>query len=146
MNTLSKKEIVSREKIKELFSAKGISVTNQRLQIAQMAINSNLHPTAEEIYLGVKSFLPGLSLATVYNTLNLLADLGILIRINQNGEKSRFDGNRNPHCHFLDRESGEIYDILCEDIKVLLNRDIFHDLVIEKMNLMIVGKFKKNGD
>lgn len=143
MKKFKKKENITQERLKEIFEEKGISVTNQRLQIAQLALNSKMHPTAEEVFLTVKNFLPGISLATVYNTLNLLTNLGILIRICQDGEKTRYDGNCDPHFHFIDKESGTIYDINKKDLKVSMNGEILEEIDVECVTVILEGRIKK---
>ena len=68
------------------------------------------HPTAEELYLSLKTKMPNLSLGTVYRNLNLLAEEGIILKLSSDGP-DRFDGNKENHYHFACTECGHLYDI-----------------------------------
>ncbi len=68
------------------------------------------HPTAQEVYLSVKEKIPSISLATVYRNLNLLAEEGMILRI-EAGECDRFDGITADHCHFLCTDCKKISDV-----------------------------------
>ena len=68
----------SKERIMEEFRRKGFRATPQRIAIAQIVLSSKDHPTAEQIYQAVKKKYPTLSPATVYQTLHLLTEIGLL--------------------------------------------------------------------
>lgn len=69
------------------------------------------HPTAETVYLDIKKEYPNISLGTVYRNLNLLADMGEILRISPDNGPDRYDGNANPHYHFVCTECGKVLDI-----------------------------------
>ena len=90
----------------------GIQPTAQRIAICQYALMQSDHASVEEVKTWVDGHFPKVSLATVYNTLNLLVDAGLLkaIRLPES-DKVRYDSNVSTHCHFLDEGSGELEDL-----------------------------------
>ena len=78
----------------------GIKLTHQRMIIFQEVAESDAHPHAESVHKEVRRKLPMISLDTVYRTLWMLQDLG-LIHILGGRDRVRFDGNMKPHHHFI---------------------------------------------
>lgn len=68
------------------------------------------HPTAEDLYLTLKTEMPNLSLGTVYRNLNMLASDGVILKISFEGA-DRYDGNRDLHYHFRCVECGMVSDV-----------------------------------
>ena len=58
------------------------------------------HPTAEAVYEALRTKAPNLSLGTVYRNLNLLSELGVILRVPVPGQPDHFDRTTYPHCHF----------------------------------------------
>lgn len=95
-----------------------IQPTPQRIAIARHVLDSRTHPTAEEVLKAVRRRHPTISRATVYNTLNLLADRG-LVKVQPLWEGVlAFDPLVAPHHHFIDERSGEIHDIPWSALRV----------------------------
>lgn len=100
------------ERMRGLFRAHGLRCTKQREMIYAALATTDLHPTAEELFQAVRQDDPGLSLATVYNTLDVFTDRGLCRRIpspNGNGP-SRFDADTDQHAHIL-LDDGRVLDI-----------------------------------
>jgi Fur family peroxide stress response transcriptional regulator len=99
----------------EVYSAKlrtlKLVPTIQRIAVLRFLDESHSHPTAEEIYNGVKDAIPSLTRATVYNVLNALKRVKAIQEVIINREIARYDGNANPHLHFLCRSCENLYDI-----------------------------------
>jgi Fur family peroxide stress response transcriptional regulator len=79
----------------------GMKLTHQRLEIFAEVARSIEHPDAETVYRGVRKRLPTVSLDTVYRTLWLLIDLGVLTTLGPPRERARFDANMRAHHHFV---------------------------------------------
>ena len=79
----------------------GLTLTPQRLAIYQFLAANDSHPTAEEIYRQVKPDLPSLSLGTVYRTLELFEEHGLLSRVLTLSPQARYDANQDQHHHFI---------------------------------------------
>ncbi len=88
----------------------GIKLTHQRLQIFRRVISSTNHPTADEIYKDLHKSMPMLSLDTVYRTLWMLTDLGLISKLGTRNDSSRFDANQDRHHHFTCLRCGAIQD------------------------------------
>jgi Fur family peroxide stress response transcriptional regulator len=91
------------------FKALGIRQTPQRLAIAEVVINSGDHPSAREIHERVTAFFPYVTLATVYSTLAVLAQAGI-VRELPFQKQSRYDANLSPHANLVCVGCGGVVD------------------------------------
>jgi Fe2+ or Zn2+ uptake regulation protein len=97
---------------------KGVQPTPQRLAVARFVLGTSTHPTADQVWEKARRECPTLSRATVYNTLNLLVDKGLLkARVITEGVVV-FDPRVGRHHHFVDEATGHIHDIPWEAIRV----------------------------
>ena len=69
------------------------------------------HPSAEMVYMGVKKDCPDISLATVYRNLTLFRNQGLIQSVGTVKGNERFDGNTDPHVHFICTECGSVLDL-----------------------------------
>jgi len=102
----------------ERLRAHDIQPSAQRLAVAAYVLRTQDHPSADEVWSRVKGNVPMLSRATVYNTLNLLVEKGLLRSLVLAEGKVVFDPNVQPHHHFIDEDSGQIQDVPWEAVKV----------------------------
>ncbi len=109
----------SKERIMEEFRRKGFRATPQRIAIAQIVLNSKDHPTAEQLYQAVKKKYPTLSSATMYQTLHLLAEIGLLQELGFSDRGSRYDPDTSPHINIVCKNCGKIQDYQAESVKKL---------------------------
>lgn len=91
--------------------ARGQRVTSQRLVINRMLRSRDQHVTAEEVLGAVTRTLPGTSLPTVYATLELFEQLGIVRRVNAAGGAVLFDSRTVDHHHAICRRCGRVQDL-----------------------------------
>jgi Fur family peroxide stress response transcriptional regulator len=103
---------------KAALNRRGVKLTHQRMIIFQQVAESKEHPNVESVYKAVRKQLPTISLDTVYRTLWMLQDFG-LINILGGRDRVRFDGNMNPHHHFVCNECGLMRDFYCEEFSRL---------------------------
>jgi len=89
---------------------KGVRFTPQRQAILEFLLSTKTHPTAEEIYQHVKAKFPGVSLGTIYNTLNMLKEHGHILELSYGDMSSRFDGNAENHYHIVCSKCGKVVD------------------------------------
>lgn len=104
------------EAIRQLLADKGLKVTPQRMVITDYLMHSTSHPTADDVYEAVEDRLPACARATIYNTLNTLVESGVVCAISTEPGKTRYDANMHPHHHFIDTNTGSIYDIPWEQV------------------------------
>lgn len=100
----------------------GKKFSRQREMIYEQVMNNPVHPTADEVYTALKKDCPNLSLGTVYRNLNLLTDMGMLIKIHAGGDKDRFDSRTDAHCHFFCERCGRVYDVEDECLRCIEQR------------------------
>lgn len=96
----------------------GIQPSAQRLAVAGYVLQTDAHPSADEVLHEVQGNFPMLSRATVYNTLNLFVEKGLLRQLVLAEGKTVFDPCLEPHHHFIDDESGRIEDVPWDAVKV----------------------------
>lgn len=88
-----------------------IRASAQRAAIAQWVLNTEVHPSADEVWTAVKKTLPMVSRATVYNTLRLFVEKGLLRELVLAPGCVVYDPKLEPHHHFIDDDSGAIHDV-----------------------------------
>ncbi|MGB9619381.1 MAG: Fur family transcriptional regulator, partial [Armatimonadota bacterium] len=84
----------------------GVRTTHQRLVIFEEVARSSRHPDADAVYRAVRRRIPTISLDTVYRTLWLFKDLGLVATLGPSRERTRFDGNVRRHHHFICNRCG----------------------------------------
>lgn len=107
--------------------------SRQRESIKEYLNSTFDHPTADTVYLNVKHKFPNISLGTVYRNLNLLADLGEVIKITTPIGGDRFDGHTHPHYHFCCTNCGSVLDMEMEQL------DAINEIACEKFSGIIEG-------
>ncbi|HEX3775120.1 MAG TPA: transcriptional repressor [Polyangiaceae bacterium] len=95
----------------EALEEHGIQPSAQRVAVADYVLYTSDHPSADQVWAAVKRSFPMLSRATVYNTLNLFTEKGLLRELVLSEGKVVFDPKLEPHHHFLDEDTGEIVDV-----------------------------------
>jgi Fur family iron response transcriptional regulator len=94
----------------------GVRPTSQRVRIAEILLAEPRHLTAEQILETLRESQGRVSKATVYNTLKLFVDQGLVRPIHADPERCVYDSMMAPHHHFQDLDTGEMYDIRPEDL------------------------------
>ena len=95
-----------------------IKPTSQRLDIAEIMFCKDQHLSAEDIITILNNSDSSISRATVYNTLNLFADKGLVRRVVIDSSKIYYDSKTTPHSHYFNVDTGEISDFEFEDVKI----------------------------
>ena len=110
------------QKIEQFISdckEKGLSVTYQRLAVFKSLTSNPSHPTAEDIYKQVKTEHPTVSLATVYKTLETLAENNLISKVTNLHDMVRYDGVTDPHHHLVCIKCRKILDIHDDSLNAL---------------------------
>lgn len=104
----------------ERCEAKGLRMTGQRRTIAQVLQDSDDHPDVEELYARASALDSGISIATVYRTVKLFEEAGILERLEFGDGRARYeDAERDHHDHLIDMQSGEVIEFVDPEIEAL---------------------------
>jgi Fur family peroxide stress response transcriptional regulator len=101
---------------------KGFKVTPQRIAICELILSSKDHPTAEQVYQKVKKEYPTISPATVYQTLHLLTNIGLIQEMGFNNGISRYEPNTSPHINIICPKCGVISDYEAVSIKEMWSK------------------------
>lgn len=96
----------------------GIQPSAQRVAVAVYVLQTDEHPSADQVWEAVRQTLPVLSRATVYNTLNLFVRKGLLRELILAPGKVVFDPKVEPHHHFIEETTGRIYDVPWDAVRV----------------------------
>jgi len=122
--------------------ASGIQATPQRLAVAEYVLKTKDHPSAEVVWERVRKNCPTLSRATVYNTLNLFAERGLLRTETLVEGVAVFDPNVQRHHHFIDDETGAVHDIPWGAVRVTGERGI-DGFEVREYQVVLRGRRRK---
>ena len=132
------------ETIEQNCIAKGVKLTDQRKIIARVMSEANDHPNVDELYNRVSKVDSKISIATVYRTVKLFEESGILAKHEFKGGKARYEElNESHHDHLIDVKSGEIIEFVDQEIENLQKKvaeKYGYDLVDHKLELYGVKK------
>ena len=132
------------ETIEQKCIAKGVKLTDQRKIIAKVMSEANDHPDVDELYNRVSKIDFKISIATVYRTVKLFEEFGILAKHEFKGGKARYEQlNESHHDHLIDIRSGEIIEFVDQEIEKLQKKvaeKYGYDLVDHKLELYGVKK------
>ena len=132
------------DSIEKKCELKGVKLTEQRKIIAQVMSESNDHPNVDELYNRVSKVDSKISIATVYRTVKLFEESGILAKHEFKGDKARYEElNEGHHDHLIDIKSGEIIEFVDEEIEKLQKKvaeKYGYELVDHKLELYGVKK------
>jgi Fur family iron response transcriptional regulator len=95
-----------------------INPTSQRIKIAQLLFSRCEHLSAEDVFSMVNGEHPHVSKATVYNTLGLFAERGLIREVIADPTRIFYDPNTTPHHHFYDTSTGRLMDIPAEEVQI----------------------------
>ena len=132
------------ETIEKKCILKGVKLTDQRKIIAKVMSDSSDHPDVDELYKRVLKIDSKISIATVYRTVKLFEEIGILAKHDFKGGKARYEElSEGHHDHLIDIKTGEIIEFVDEDIEKLQKKvaeKYGYDLVDHKLELYGVKK------
>ena len=132
------------ETIEQKCLVKGVKLTDQRKIIARVMSQSNDHPDVDELYNRVSKIDSKISIATVYRTVKLFEESGILAKHGFKGSKARYEElNESHHDHLIDVKSGEIIEFVDNEIEKIQKKiaDKYgYELVDHKLELYGIKK------
>ena len=108
------------DRIEKLCIEKGLRMTDQRRVVARILSTSKDHPDVEELHRRAHKLDPHISIATVYRTVKLFEDAGIIERHDFRDGRSRYEEAPNQHHdHLIDMRSGKVVEFMDEEIEAL---------------------------
>jgi len=108
---------MSRSEILALFERYGILSTPQRIEVAEILLEKPQHMSADQILERLRKAGSSVSKATVYNTLNLFGERGIVREVMVDPVRKFYDSTTHPHHHFYNVDTGELRDIPDEHVR-----------------------------
>ncbi len=112
----------------------GLRMTNQRKTIAHILEASDDHPDVEELYARASAQDASISIATVYRTVKLFEEAGILDKLEFGDGRARYeDAEREHHDHLIDMNSGEVIEFVDTEIEALQEK------IAEKLGYKLIG-------
>ena len=134
------------ETIEQKCIAKGVKLTDQRRIISKVMSESQDHPDVDELYNRVSKIDPKISIATVYRTVKLFEEAGIVTKHDFKGGKARYEQlNESHHDHLIDIKTGEIIEFVDDEIEQLQQKvaeKYGYKLVDHKLELYGIKKNK----
>ena len=128
------------EALTDLFRANGRKITAQRQCIFRALEGDMTHPSAERVYEKVRLDMPNVSLKTVYQTLNDLAELGAISMLDVGTGSARFDPNvETPHHHLVCRSCGKVRDLSADFPGVTVSRRAAQGFAVESAEVVFRG-------
>lgn len=114
--------------------ARGLRMTDQRRTVAQVLAESDDHPDVEELHARAARIDPRISIATVYRTVKLFEESGILDKLEFGDGRARYeDAERDHHDHLIDMQSGAVIEFIDPEIEALQER------IAERLGYRLVG-------
>jgi len=119
----------------------GLRSTPQREVVFDVLLKKRDHPTADEVYARVRSEMPTISLATVYNCLETLVQCNLVRAVNFERGPTRYCPNLRPHAHFHDENTGATYDIeLSPDVLEMVHATLPRGYDASSVEIIFRGK------
>ncbi|MEX0653762.1 MAG: transcriptional repressor [Phycisphaeraceae bacterium] len=142
-------------RIEALFASHNLRCTKQRKAIYEAIAATREHPTADDLFREVGRDMPGMSLATVYNTLEAFCRAGLVQKLPGAGlnGSARYDAARDDHLHLRCRHSGAVADVpdtVGQRVLENLPRDLLDEIErslgfkINQVQIELVGEFTKS--
>ncbi len=122
--------------------AKGIQPSAHRVAVAEYVLSSREHPSADLVWKRVRERFPWISRATVYNSLNLFVERGLLQRLTIAEDSVVFDPIMETHHHFIDEKTGTIHDVAWERVQVC-NIESLQDYEVREYQVVMRGNVKQ---
>ena len=120
--------------ITDLLRSNGFKVTPQRLAVYEALANTKEHPNAEMIFNGLQATYPTMSLATVYKTIDILHEIGLVQILNAGEDSFRYDADVSEHAHIRCVECGRVDDVFDLDTAK------FNDQIQQNTKYRLVGQ------
>jgi Fur family ferric uptake transcriptional regulator/Fur family peroxide stress response transcriptional regulator len=125
----------------EILIKHDIKPSVQRMAVMEYMLTHSTHPTVDEIYHSLSPAMPTLSKTTIYNTLTLFADQGVVLYLGIDKKNARFDGNTSQHGHFRCKKCGAIIDIFNQKPASMVLEG-YPELLIDEIQIYYTGYCK----
>lgn len=128
---------MERDAIARLLSQHGLQVTSQRLDIAEFVLSKPQHLSADQILQAMHARGSRVSKATVYNTMNLFSERGLVRTVELDPERLYYDSTSEPHHHFYNVDTGELIDIPAQSVRLGLETALPEGTEHESVDIVV---------
>lgn len=142
MDSINKRFPATKAELTQILQECNITPTSQRIGIAEILLTKAQHLSADQVLVKARENGANVSKATVYNTLNLFADKGLLKELVIAGGKIFFDSNISEHHHFFNEETGELTDFDLGQLMIANMPDLPENTV--KTGVDVIVRIKKS--
>ena len=113
------------QNFREVMKSHHLPITPQKLSIFQFLSSTKSHPSAQDIYVRMKTYFPSISFATVYKNLKKFIDLKLIRSIEMKNRTVRYDADMDPHHHIINLTTNEIIDLDTQEVgEVHIPKDV----------------------
>ena len=134
---MAHKKSYTHDEIAALLRARDINPTSQRVEIALLLFTRCEHLSAEEVFVLVNGDAARVSKATVYNTLGLFAERGLVREVIADPTRVFYDPNTAPHHHFYDTSTGKLMDIPVEEVQIRTLPELPEGMRMEGVDVIV---------
>ena len=125
---------MNQETIEQRCELAGLRMTEQRRVIARVLQGAKDHPDVEQVYARAVRIDPAISIATVYRTVKLFEEAGILEKLEFGDGRARYeDAERDHHDHLIDMQTGEVIEFVDKEIELLQEK------IAKRLNYKLLG-------
>lgn len=128
---------MQRDDVAKLLTRHGLQVTAQRLDIAEYVLSRPQHLSADQILSAMRKRGSRVSKATVYNTMNLFSERGLVRTVEVDPERLYYDSTSEPHHHFYNVDTGELTDIPSDGVRLALETSLPEGTEREGVDIVI---------
>jgi len=125
--------------LRKVLESSGIQATPQRVAIAEVVLDSDRHPSADQVLEKVFENGTNVSRATVFNTLNTFVEHGLCRALVLTEGHVVYDPKMERHHHLVDEDSGRIYDLPWDAVEVKVNRPV-EGFDVEQLEVVVRGR------
>jgi Fur family peroxide stress response transcriptional regulator len=125
--------------IVQTLKSKGLRITPQRFAVYANLLSRTDHPTVEQILTDLNQDFPVSSQATIYSSLQVLQEVGLVREVLLESGVARYDANTQPHHHFYCRQCSAIEDIAWDIFQPLQFQNLRHGLQVEAYEVKVEG-------
>ena len=137
MNTSQIQWPLNRQSVVQLLQSYMVQPTQQRVEIAQIMFQRPCHMSADQVLSAVNDIKPSVSKATVYNTLGLFAEKGLLRQVIVDPNRVFYDSNNSEHHHFYNMDTGMLTDVSASQVNIDASPELPEGVALDGIDVII---------
>jgi len=143
-NDRARSKVEFRKELEKRLQVSGIKPTLQRIEVGALLLESPIHLSAEQILNILRDNGSRISKATIYNTLNLFTQHGLVREVSVDSARQFYDSTSSPHHHFYNVDTGELIDIHLDEVEIRVLPDLPPGTEAQDVELIV--RVRNKGD